>query len=72
MLKHRGPRRQIGPRKRTGCITCKDAHVRCTEESPHCRRCERLKLDCQYAFRLMWEADDAEKGIVHGRTGVWS
>lgn len=81
-------RKQNGPRKRTGCATCKgeysesediailtkdlDAHVKCTEEKPECRRCERLSLSCQYEFKLLWEEDALQRNIVHGRSGVWS
>jgi hypothetical protein len=72
MSRHTDSRKQNGPRNRTGCTTCKSAHVKCTEESPRCRRCERLKLRCRYQFTLLWEEDAVQRGIVHGRTGVWS
>jgi hypothetical protein len=65
-------RKHNGPRKRTGCAVCKSAHVKCTEEKPRCRRCERLKLRCDYGFMLLWEEDAVQRGIVHGRAGVWS
>lgn len=67
------PRRvQKAPRKRTGCGSCKAAHVKCPEEKPICQRCQRLSLDCQYEFRLLWEEDSLQRNIVHGRAGVWS
>ena len=72
MPKNNGPRKQNGPRKRTGCVTCKTAHVRCTEERPDCRRCTRLDLGCRYEIRLLWAEDARQRGIVHGREGVWS
>lgn len=67
------PRRvQKAPRKRTGCASCKSAHVKCTEDKPACRRCQRLSLPCQYEFKLLWEQDSFQRNIVHGRAGVWS
>ncbi|KAH8653793.1 hypothetical protein BX600DRAFT_85998 [Xylariales sp. PMI_506] len=41
-------RRAWKPKHRTGCITCKAAHVKCGEEKPGCARCRRLKLRCEY------------------------
>lgn len=46
--------------------------MKCTEEKPGCRRCVRLRLDCQYEFKLLWEEDALQRNIVHGRAGVWS
>jgi hypothetical protein len=67
-----GLRKHNGSRTRTGCITCKTAHVKCSEEKPHCRRCVRLQLACVYESKLLWEDDAEKRGIAHGRTGVWS
>lgn len=33
-------------RRRTGCIPCRDKHVRCDETKPTCRRCERSSSEC--------------------------
>lgn len=44
-----GPRN--GPRSRSGCWTCRTKKVKCDEERPHCRRCTRLKLLCDYSPR---------------------
>lgn len=63
---------QKAPRKRSGCGSCKSAHVKCSEEKPACKRCQRLTLSCQYEFRLVWEEDSLQRNIVHGRAGVWS
>jgi hypothetical protein len=32
----------------------------------------RLRLDCGYEFKLLWEEDALQRKIVHGRAGVWS
>ncbi|KAF1973162.1 hypothetical protein BU23DRAFT_640797 [Bimuria novae-zelandiae CBS 107.79] len=67
------PRRvQRAPRRRTGCASCKVAHVKCTEERPSCKRCQRLSLPCQYEFKLLWEEDSLQRNVVHGRAGVWT
>lgn len=60
-------RKQNAPRKRSGCATCKKAHVRCSEERPECTRCQRLKLECDYQVKLLWEEDALQRNIAHGR-----
>ncbi|CAG8075753.1 unnamed protein product [Penicillium salamii] len=37
-----------GPRRRTGCLTCRARKVRCDEAKPHCSNCDRLRLRCVY------------------------
>lgn len=37
-----------GPRKRSGCLACKTAHVKCNESKPACDRCLRAGSDCVY------------------------
>ncbi|KAL4867548.1 hypothetical protein BDV12DRAFT_118779 [Aspergillus spectabilis] len=45
--KARGPGRS-GPRRRTGCLTCRARKVRCDEAKPTCANCTRLRLQCVY------------------------
>ncbi|KKK22939.1 hypothetical protein P175DRAFT_0521320 [Aspergillus ochraceoroseus IBT 24754] len=45
--KARGPGRS-GPRRRTGCLTCRARKVRCDEVKPTCANCTRLRLQCIY------------------------
>ncbi|KAL4748979.1 hypothetical protein BDW72DRAFT_205203 [Aspergillus terricola var. indicus] len=45
--KSRGPGRS-GPRRRTGCLTCRARKVRCDETKPTCANCTRLRLQCVY------------------------
>lgn len=40
-----------GPRSKNGCWTCRIKKVRCDETRPHCRRCTRLSLFCDYSPR---------------------
>lgn len=37
-----------GPRRRTGCLTCRARKVRCDEAKPCCANCDRLRLRCVY------------------------
>ncbi|PLB44345.1 Zn(II)2Cys6 transcription factor [Aspergillus steynii IBT 23096] len=37
-----------GPRRRTGCLTCRARKVRCDEVKPNCANCVRLRLQCSY------------------------
>ncbi|KAJ6083581.1 hypothetical protein N7467_007716 [Penicillium canescens] len=37
-----------GPRRRTGCLTCRARKVRCDESKPSCSNCDRLRLRCVY------------------------
>ncbi len=36
-----------GPRKKTGCWTCRLRRKKCSEEKPSCRECIRLGLKCE-------------------------
>ncbi|KAJ5123738.1 hypothetical protein N7448_009835 [Penicillium atrosanguineum] len=39
----------------TGCWTCRNRRVKCDDERPHCRRCQRSGWQCQgYGLRLGW------------------
>lgn len=37
-----------GPKRKTGCLTCRRRKVRCDESRPVCANCVRLRLDCDY------------------------
>ncbi|KAF7166419.1 hypothetical protein CNMCM6106_002216 [Aspergillus hiratsukae] len=37
-----------GPRRRSGCLTCRARKVRCDETKPICANCTRLRLGCVY------------------------
>lgn len=37
-----------GPRRRTGCLTCRARKVRCDEAKPTCANCLRVRLNCVY------------------------
>ncbi|EZF59930.1 hypothetical protein H104_07135 [Trichophyton rubrum CBS 289.86] len=66
----RRQRKQPDNRRRTGCWTCKEKHVQCTEEKPRCSRCVRLNLDCVRGLKLLWKEDALQRGIRFGREGA--
>ncbi|KAK0660066.1 hypothetical protein QBC41DRAFT_262075 [Cercophora samala] len=39
-------KRASTPKVRTGCITCKNRHVKCDERKPKCSRCEKARMEC--------------------------
>ncbi|KAH9888206.1 fungal-specific transcription factor domain-containing protein [Xylariomycetidae sp. FL2044] len=49
----RRPRNDI--RTRTGCQKCRERRVKCPEQRPICRHCERLGFACTYELRLCWQ-----------------
>lgn len=49
-------------RRRTGCIPCRDRHVRCDERKPICARCDRSSTDC------VWNRDI--KIVLHSPTAT--
>ncbi|OIW32928.1 hypothetical protein CONLIGDRAFT_666340 [Coniochaeta ligniaria NRRL 30616] len=51
-----GPRRL---RTRTGCLTCRERHLKCDEAQPVCARCQRGKRQCV-------QADAAKDSFRHG------
>ncbi|KAH7328988.1 fungal-specific transcription factor domain-containing protein [Stachybotrys elegans] len=43
-------------RSRTGCWPCKGRKVKCGEEHPICKNCERTGDACDYSIRLNWDS----------------
>lgn len=50
-------------RRRTGCIPCRDKHVRCDERKPSCRRCERTSADCYWTrdIRIVFHSPETSQ-----------
>lgn len=41
----------------TGCITCKQKRLKCDENKPSCRQCEKRKVTCEgYKKDFKWRA----------------
>ncbi|KAI1185312.1 hypothetical protein F5B17DRAFT_441962 [Nemania serpens] len=39
-------------RVRTGCMTCRERHLKCDEETPDCRNCRKSNRECKRHFPL--------------------
>ena len=52
--KHQQRKRGFAPKVRTGCVSCKQARVRCSEGKPVCKRCTKRKIDCCYQLPVAW------------------
>lgn len=39
-------------RTRSGCLTCRDRHMKCDEQQPVCKNCQRSKRRCYRGIRL--------------------
>ncbi|KAI1495432.1 fungal-specific transcription factor domain-containing protein [Biscogniauxia marginata] len=42
-------------RVRSGCHKCRERRVKCPEQRPICRHCQRLGFVCKYELRLSWQ-----------------
>ncbi|KAG2733246.1 hypothetical protein G9P44_004236 [Scheffersomyces stipitis] len=67
VVKHKRTRK-FDKRSRSGCLTCKQRRVKCDEFHPRCKNCVRLKLNCNYGVKLLWEDEAIAKGISFGRS----
>ncbi|KAK9772834.1 putative Zn(2)-C6 fungal-type domain-containing protein [Seiridium cardinale] len=45
-------------RTRSGCKKCRERRVKCPEQRPKCRHCERLGFECRYQIHLSWQPVD--------------
>ncbi|KAK4444766.1 hypothetical protein QBC34DRAFT_442277 [Podospora aff. communis PSN243] len=43
------------PKSRTGCVNCKRRKLKCDETLPHCTRCQKAVLKCEYHIRPIHE-----------------
>ncbi|KAL4960455.1 Zn(II)2Cys6 transcription factor domain-containing protein [Aspergillus stella-maris] len=71
------PRRahiEHGKRSRNGCTTCVSKKVKCDEMRPHCGRCMRLRLTCEWpAPRPSLKERRQGFGPIKSRnSGLWS
>lgn len=39
-------------RVRTGCLTCRERHLKCDEGLPHCQNCRKSSRVCKRGVRL--------------------
>lgn len=41
-------------RTRTGCLTCRDRHLKCDEGAPVCQNCLKSNRECRRGMRINW------------------
>ncbi|KAL2189364.1 hypothetical protein L209DRAFT_113630 [Thermothelomyces heterothallicus CBS 203.75] len=41
-------------RVRTGCLTCRERHLKCDEGVPDCNNCRKSSRECRRGIRLNW------------------
>ncbi|KAM6537075.1 hypothetical protein FALCPG4_003030 [Fusarium falciforme] len=46
LLGHRGPKKEIKRRTKTGCLTCRKRRIKCDETHPTCNNCKKSKREC--------------------------
>ncbi|KAF1988452.1 hypothetical protein K402DRAFT_391684 [Aulographum hederae CBS 113979] len=56
-------RRAAGPRRKTGCYTCRSRHLKCDEEKPQCGNCARKGYDCVQAESFISATSAAPKKL---------
>ena len=58
------PRKRGFARKvKTGCVSCKQARVRCSEGKPTCKRCAKRNFNCVYQLPVTWVFQSAQKNV---------
>ncbi|WXC54470.1 hypothetical protein SNK03_000471 [Fusarium graminearum] len=46
LMGHRGPKKEIKRRTKTGCLTCRKRRIKCDETHPTCNNCKKSKREC--------------------------
>ncbi|UKZ63184.1 uncharacterized protein TrAtP1_004414 [Trichoderma atroviride] len=46
LMNHRGPKKEIKRRTKTGCLTCRKRRIKCDETHPTCNNCRKSKREC--------------------------
>ncbi|KAH8882017.1 hypothetical protein GQ53DRAFT_465426 [Thozetella sp. PMI_491] len=64
-------RRKKHTRSRTGCVPCRERHVRCDETRPGCANCMRISRECQYPDWGQDIVDRATKTKLPGVQAPW-
>jgi hypothetical protein len=48
-------------RSRFGCWQCKKRKVKCGEEKPTCKNCQKTREKCDYSIQLKWTTDSTSR-----------
>lgn len=58
-------------RVRTGCLTCRERHLKCDEGLPHCNNCKKSNRQCKRGLRLNFIDTQVQLPPVIPRTAEW-
>ncbi|KAI1266988.1 hypothetical protein F5Y18DRAFT_353870 [Xylariaceae sp. FL1019] len=58
-------------RVRTGCLTCRERHLKCDEEWPDCRNCRKSNRECKRGIRLNFIEVKVPKKCHMERADEW-
>ena len=59
-------------RVRTGCLTCRERHLKCDEGLPHCQNCRKSSRTCKRGVRLNFIDTKVEDPQIIPPTSEWS
>jgi hypothetical protein len=58
-------------RVRTGCLTCRERHLKCDEGTPNCQNCRKSSRVCKRGWRLNFIDTKVEDVLLIPRTADW-
>lgn len=58
-------------RVRTGCLTCRERHLKCDEGLPNCQNCRKSGRECRRGIRLNFMYIDCRPPPVLLRSDTW-
>lgn len=60
-------------RVRSGCLTCRDRHLKCDEGTPICQNCLKSNRECKRGLRINWQELKCERvPYAMPRTADWA
>ena len=59
-------------RVRTGCLTCRERHLKCDEGLPHCQNCRKSSRTCKRGVRLNFIDTQVKDPQIIPPTADWS
>ena len=59
-------------RVRTGCLTCRERHLKCDEGLPHCQNCRKSSRTCKRGVRLNFIDTKVEDPQIIPPTSEWN
>lgn len=59
-------------RVRTGCLTCRERHLKCDEGLPNCLNCKKSGKTCKRGIKLNFHFIDVRDPAILPKTADWS